>query len=180
MNLDNFSSLIELFFYQSDRQDPKSIFLEWLNPNNKKIFTWEETRLNIFKLAKILKETVKEGDRCLLVSENRPEWFISDLAIMLANGITVPAYTTYTEDDYKYLIEDSKPSVVIVSNNEMFKKLTKTINEKDFIKKVIIFDEIKNLDKNKYLDFSSIINNDISEKDKIQNSSLKRSITFSA
>ena len=175
MNLDNFSSLIELFFYQSDRQDSKSIFLEWLNPNNKKTFTWEETRLNIFKLAKILKETVKEGDRCLLVSENRPEWFISDLAIMLANGITVPAYITYTEDDYKYLIEDSKPSVVIVSNNEMFKKLTKTINEKDFIKKVIIFDEIKNLDKNKYLDFSSIINNDISEKDKIQNSSLKRS-----
>jgi len=175
MNLDNFSSLIELFFYQSDRQDPKSIFLEWLNPNNKKTFTWEETRLNIYKLAKILKETVKEGDRCLLVSENRPEWFISDLAIMLANGITVPAYTTYTEDDYKYLIEDSKPSVVIVSNNEMFKKLTKTINEKDFIKKVIIFDKIENLDKNKYLDFSSIINNDISEKDKIQNSNLKRS-----
>ena len=175
MNLDNFSSLIELFFYQSDRQDPKSIFLEWLNPNNKKTFTWEETKLNIFKLAKTLKETVKEGDRCLLVSENRPEWFISDLAIMLANGITVPAYITYTEDDYKYLIEDSKPSVVIVSNNEMFKKLTKTINEKDFIKKVIIFDEIKNLDKNKYLDFSSIINNDISEKDKIQNSNLKRS-----
>jgi long-chain acyl-CoA synthetase len=175
MNLNNFSSLIELFFYQSDRQDPKSIFLEWLNPNNKKIFTWEETKLNIFKLAKVLKETVKEGDRCLLISENRPEWFISDLAIMLANGITVPAYTTYTEDDYKYLIEDSKPSVVIVSNNEMFKKLTKTINEKYFIKKVIIFDKIKNLDKNKYLDFSSIINNDISEKDKIQNSNLKRS-----
>jgi long-chain acyl-CoA synthetase len=175
MNLNNFSSLIELFFYQSDRQDPKSIFLEWLNPNNKKIFTWEETKLNIFKLAKVLKETVKEGDRCLLISENRPEWFISDLAIMLANGITVPAYTTYTEDDYKYLIEDSKPSVVIVSNNEMFKKLTKTINEKDFIIKVIIFDKIKNLDKNKYLDFSSIINNDISEKDKIQNSNLKRS-----
>ena len=59
------------------------------------------------------------------MSENRPEWLISDLAIMLANGITVPAYTTYTEDDYKYLIEDSKPSVVIVSNNEMFKKINK-------------------------------------------------------
>ena len=96
MNLNNFNSLIELFFYQSERQNPKSIFLEWLNPNNKKIFTWEETTLNIFKLSKILKETVKDGDRCLLVSENRPEWFISDLAIMLANAITVPAYTTYT------------------------------------------------------------------------------------
>ena len=38
MNLDNFNSLIELFFYQSEKQDPKSIFLQWLNPNNKKNF----------------------------------------------------------------------------------------------------------------------------------------------
>jgi len=181
MNLNNFNSLIELFFYQSERQNPKSIFLEWLNPNNKKIYTWEETTLNIFKLSKILKETVKDGDRCLLVSENRPEWFISDLAIMLANAITVPAYTTYTEDDYKYLIEDSEPSIVIVSNNEMLNKLKKTINEKDFIKKVITFDKIEKThndlnedDKNKYLDFSSIIKNDLSEKDKIKNINLKR------
>jgi len=182
MNLNNFNSLIELFFYQSERQNPKSIFLEWLNPNNKKIYTWEETTLNIFKLSKILKETVKDGDRCLLVSENRPEWFISDLAIMLANAITVPAYTTYTEDDYKYLIEDSEPSIVIVSNNEMLNKLKKTINEKDFIKKVITFEKIEKAhndlnedDKNRYLDFSSIIKNDLSEKDKIQNLNLKRS-----
>ncbi len=182
MNLDNFSSLIELFFYQSDRQDPKSIFLEWLNPNNKKTFTWEETKLNIFKLAKTLKETVKEGDRCLLVSENRPEWFISDLAIMLSGAITVPAYITYTEDDYKYLIEDCEPTVVIVSNNDMLKKLNTTINEKSFIKKIITFDEVKkahhnlNIDnKEKYLDFNFITKNDLSEKDKIQNLNLKRS-----
>ena len=181
MNLNNFNSLIELFFYQSERQNPKSIFLEWLNPNNKKIFTWEETTLNIFKLSKVLKETVKNGDRCLLVSENRPEWFISDLAIMLANAITVPAYTTYTEDDYKYLIEDSEPSIVIVSNNEMLNKLKKTINEKDFIKKVITFEKIEKAhndlnedDKNRYLDFNSIIKNDLSEKDKIKNLNLKR------
>ena len=38
-----------------------------------------------------------------MVSENRPEWFISDIAIMLANGITVPAYTTYTEKDYDFI-----------------------------------------------------------------------------
>ena len=181
MNLNNFNSLIELFFYQSERQNPKSIFLEWLNPDNKKIFTWEETTLNIFKFSKVLKETVKNGDRCLLVSENRPEWFISDLAIMLANAITVPAYTTYTEDDYKYLIEDSEPSIVIVSNNEMLNKLKKTINEKDFIKKVITFEKIEKAhndlnedDKNRYLDFSSIIKNDLSEKDKIKNLNLKR------
>jgi long-chain acyl-CoA synthetase len=56
---------------------------------------------------------------------------------MLANGITVPAYTTYTENDYRYLIEDCQPSVIIVSNNEMHDKLKNIIKEKDFIKRVI-------------------------------------------
>ena len=182
MNLDNFNSLIELFFYQAEKQNPHSVLLQWLNPNNKKKFTWEETKINIFKLSKIIKKNITEGDRCLLVSENRPEWFIADLAIMLSGGITVPAYTTYTEDDYKYLIEDCEPTVVIISNNEMLKKLNTTINEKSFIKKVITFDEVEkahhNLNinnKEKYLDFNSVTKDNLVDEDKVQNLNLKRS-----
>jgi long-chain acyl-CoA synthetase len=181
MNLNQYNNLLELFFYQTDKQNKKSIFLQWLNPNNKKTYTWDETQKNILKLSKTIKENIEEGDRCLLVSENRPEWFISDLAIMLSGGITVPAYTTYTEEDYRYLIEDCKPSLVIVSNNQMLKKLSNIIDKKDFIKKIIILDEvnkvINNLDlinKEKYLDFDTILRNDLSKEDKIQNSRLKR------
>jgi len=181
MNLDNLNNLIELFSHQVEKQNKKSIFLQWLNPNNKKAYTWEDTQKNILNISKIIKEYIKEGDRCLLVSENRPEWFVSDMAIMLSGGITVPAYTTYTEEDYKYLIEDCEPSLIIVSNNEMLKKLSNTINEKEFIKKVITLDEvnkvINNLDiinKNKYLDFNTILKNELLEEDKIQNKKLKR------
>jgi long-chain acyl-CoA synthetase len=181
MNLDNLNSLIELFFYQADKQNKKSIFLQWLNPNNKKTYTWGETQINVLKLSKTIQENIKEGDRCLLVSENRPEWFVSDLAIMLSGGITVPAYTTYIEEDYKYLIEDCEPSVVIVSNNEMLRKLSNIINEKDFIKKVITLDEVNKvtnnlnlISKEKYLDFNTILKNDLLEEDKIQNNKLKR------
>ena len=181
MNLDNLNNLIELFVNQANKQNKKDIFLEWLNPSNKKTYTWEQTEKNILKLSKVIKENIKEGDRCLLVSENRPEWFVSDLAIMVAGGITVPAYTTYTEDDYKYLIEDCEPSLVVVSNNEMLKKLNNSINEKDFIKKVITLDEtakvtnsLNIINKEKYLDFDSIIKNNLLAEDKIENNKLKR------
>jgi len=175
MNLNEFNSLIDLYFYQAKKQNPQSIFLEWLNPQNKKRFTWSETSSNIYKLAKIIKENIVDRDRCLLVSENRPEWLISDIAVMLANGITVPAYTTYTENDYRYLIEDCQPSVIIVSNNEMHDKLKNIIEEKDFIKRVITFEKINSRNyKNKYLDFNSIIESNLSESDEIKNLNLKR------
>ena len=174
MNLNEFNSLTELFFYQADKQNPESVFLEWLNPKNKKILTWSETSLNIYKFAKILKENINDGDRCLLISENRPEWLISDLAVMLANGITVPAYTTYTERDYKYLIEDCQPSVIIISNNEMYNKLKNTIKEKIYIKKIITFEKIEGENSDKYLDFNTIVKSNLLENDKIKNTNLKR------
>jgi long-chain acyl-CoA synthetase len=181
MNLDKLNNLIELFFHQAEKQNKESIFLQWLNPNNKKSYTWAETQKNILKLSKIIRENIKEGDRCLLVSENRPEWFVSDMAIMLSGGITVPAYTTYTEDDYKYLIEDCEPSLIIVSNNELLKKLNNTVNKKRFIKKVITLDEVNNvihdldiINKDIYLDFNLILKNDLLDEDKIQNTKLKR------
>ncbi len=175
MNLKEFNSLTDLFFYQADKKNPNLDFLEWLNPKNKKKYTWGETSENIQKFALFLKNIFKDGDRCLLVSENRPEWLICDLAIMLSNGITVPAYTTYTEKDYKYLIEDCQPSVIIISNNEMHDKLKNIIQEKDFIKKVITFDEIKNLgQKEKYLTFNSIINNETRKIEFKKNKKLNR------
>ena len=72
MNLNNLNNLIELFVNQANKQNKKDIFLEWLNPSNKIIYTWEQTEKNILKLSKVIKENIKEGDRCLLVSENRP------------------------------------------------------------------------------------------------------------
>ena len=177
MNLKEFNNLTELFFYQSEKQNKTDIFLEWLNTIARKKFTWPETTDAIYKLAKTLKENIKEGDRVLLVSENRPEWLISDLAIMLSNGITVPAYTTYTERDYRYLIDDCQPSVIIVSNDDIHDKLKNIIEEKNFIKKIISFDELKNMErekKDRYLKFDFIINNPLNEKENIKNNNLKR------
>ncbi len=68
MNLDKLNSLVELFSIQANKQNKNDIFLQWLNPNDKKTYTWEETSKNILKLSKTIKKNIKEGDRCLLIS----------------------------------------------------------------------------------------------------------------
>ena len=59
MNLKEFNSLVDLFFHRAEKENPKTPFLEWLNPQNKKKYTWGETSINIYKLAKVLKKYPK-------------------------------------------------------------------------------------------------------------------------
>ena len=95
-------------------------------------------------LANEISKIIKKGDRCLLISENRPEWMISDLSVMLAGGITVPAYTTYTSRDYEYIINDCSPSVIIVSNDEQFNKIKSICERNHSIKKIFSFEKLNN------------------------------------
>ena len=142
MDLAKIDNLLNVFFEQYKKQNSKEIFLNWLKFPEKN-YSWEETKISIIKLARELKKNINKGDRCLLVSENRPEWLISDLAIMLAGGITVPSYTTYIDKDYEFIIDDCEPTIVIVSNQILFNKLKDVIPKKKFIKKIVLFDEIK-------------------------------------
>ena len=144
MKLDKINNLLELFYQQYEKQNKKDVFLYSLKQPQKK-YSWDDVNKNIINLSKEISVHINKGDRCLLISENRPEWMISDLSIMLAKGITVPAYTTYTERDYEYIIDDCTPSIVIVSDKTQYEKIKKIIPNKKFIKKIIIFDQIEDL-----------------------------------
>ena len=62
-------------------------------------YSWRVVDGQIRILTTYLKKIISIGDRCLLLSENRPEWLISDLSIMNAGGVTVPLFTTYSDKD---------------------------------------------------------------------------------
>ena len=142
MKLNKYNNLLELFHFQYQIKDKNETFLQSLKDKELK-FSWKKTNDSIQKLSHHISKYISSKDRCLLISENRPEWLISDLAIMLAEGITVPAYTTYTERDYEYLINDCKPAVIIVSDKLQFKKIKNLISKNKFIKAVISFESIE-------------------------------------
>jgi len=155
MQIDKINNLLELFYKQYQKQNKESIFLQSLKEPKKK-YSWEDVYLNINKLSEEISKHIKKGDRCLLVSENRPEWMISDLSIMLSGGVTVPSYTTYTERDYEYIIDDCTPTIIIVSNKTQYLKIQNIIPKKNFIKKVILFENIENINKELNLDINDI------------------------
>ena len=103
MKLDKINSLVELFFHKCEEKkdsinDP---FLKWLRNDKDSYLSWRKTLIDICILSEYLKKYLSSGDKCILLSENRPEWLICDLAIMNTGGVTVPLFTTYSEKDYE-------------------------------------------------------------------------------
>ena len=166
MELKKISNVLELYFEKYKDQNIKNIFLTNLK-NQDENYTWEKTTKSIISLSSEISKYIKKGDRCLLISENRPEWFISDLAIMLSCGITVPAYTTYIEKDYEYIIDDCKPTLVFFSNIDQYLKIKNILPKKEFIKKVFYFDKSEKIENNKY-----IFIKDIFKKSSLDNQNL--------
>ena len=158
MEINKINNLLELFYKQYLTQDKTSVFLQSLKEVEKK-YSWEDVYSNVIKLSEEISRYIKKGDRCLLISENRPEWMISDLSIMLSEAITVPAYTTYVERDYEYIIDDCTPTVLIISDKTQYLKVKNIIPKKKFIKKIIFFDVIEEFEQELHVNINQIFAN---------------------
>ena len=121
--LDTTQNLVELFLRRSDEKGDAP-FLGAKRDGAWQTQSWRETAEQVCLLAENLRRIgIKDGDRVMLVSENRPEWCISDLAVMAAGAITVPAYITNTERDHVHILDNSGAKAVIVSSEKLLKPL---------------------------------------------------------
>ena len=175
MELKKINNLVELFIKKYEKQTNKNLIILSSLKDPKKNYTWNDTYLNIKIFSNEIKKYLSKGDRCLLISENRPEWLISDLSIMAAEAITVPAYTTYVEKDYEYILNDCNPSILIVSNNEQFKKIKSILKGKK-IKKIFSFEKLDEIAENEYININNLIKNKVFQDTELS-FSLKRDDT---
>ena len=107
MDYDSCRSLPAMFFKQAHRLGDKP-FLWAKHAGRYQAISWAAAARDVRRLALGLRSLgIGRGERVGLVSENRPEWVIADLAIMSAGAITVPAYVTHTIDDHRYVLSNS-------------------------------------------------------------------------
>ena len=121
--LEHFPNLVAMFFARA-REKGDSPFLWAKREGAWRPISWSEAADQVCSLAAGLKAIgLRPGEMVMLVSENRPEWCIADLAIMAAGCVTVPAYTTNTERDHQHILDDSGARAVIVSTQKLARPL---------------------------------------------------------
>ena len=130
-HLDQFPSLVAMFFDRAERGG-ENPFL-WRKADRVwQPLSWRQVANQVAALAHNLREMgLKDGDRVVLVSENRPEWCIADLGIMAAGCVTVPTYTTNTERDHQHILDNSGARAVIVSTAKLARSLMPAVTRSD-------------------------------------------------
>ena len=144
--MNKFNNLPELFYFQADKNENNQHLLK-LDSNNQVVsMSWLETKNLTKKIHNFLaNKYLGELERVLLVSENRPEWMASDIAIMSNKLICVPNYTTYTSRDFEHILNDSQPVGLIVSNKNLLQTiLTASEKIKYNFKFILCFDYFEN------------------------------------
>ena len=79
------------------------------------------------------------GDKLIVLSENRPEWTMIDVATLCLGGITVPIYTNLSPEQIKYIVNDSDAKVVVCSNEELWGNVESIKSELPLVSHFITF-----------------------------------------
>ena len=136
------SNLSDLFKFQL-KKNPFNKFLYSRKDNIWKGYSFSELYQKIIKISSFLQsKNVRKNDRVLLISSNRVEWFISDMAILSIGGITVPSFSTNNIDDNRFILLDSDPSMIIIENIEIYKKNISILSK--FKSKIFFIDKNPN------------------------------------
>ena len=144
INFDKFNSVVSLFYQQSFSLGDKPYL--WNKKNEKFVsYSWNEIREKVESIAKGLIDIgILKGDRVVILSENRPEWQIADLAIMAIGAISVPAYTTSTTSDYEHIINHSESRCIIISSHNLVTKSIPAVIKSTKCKNIIKIEDDNN------------------------------------
>src|SRR6476661_4873099 len=141
--LEHFENLVSMFLRRAAEKGEQP-FLWAKREGAWKPTSWADAARQVAALAASLKAIgLEAGDRVALVSENRPEWLLADLAIMAAGCVTVPTYTTNTTRDHAHILGNSGARAVIVSNQRLAKNLIPAVLTSDDCHHIIGIEEIR-------------------------------------
>ena len=137
-----YKTIPELFFETAEKYHSKPALLYKKESVYFPILYKElSTKVQIFASA-LQKLGIVEGDKVAIFSENRPEWAVSDLAIMSLGAISVPLHTTFSPKAVCTVLNHSQAKVLIVSNSDFLNRVLLGQKQLKHLKKIIVIDNL--------------------------------------
>jgi len=139
----NIRTLNDVFFTVASRNDDRVML-------NRENGAWNPITANqlhrwVTATARQLQSWgIGQGDRVVILSENRPEWAVTDFATLLLGGIVVPIYATQTAENVLYLLQHSEARIAFVSSRKQYEKV-ESIRAQTKLERVVVMEKVEDL-----------------------------------
>jgi len=101
----------------------KKVYLRYRKDDQPQSLTWDEFAGRVHQIARhYISLGIRKGDRIGMISENRPEMYMAELAAMIIGAVTVPVFSDYAPQQVTYVLNRAKPRFVIVSGRHQLDK----------------------------------------------------------
>jgi long-chain acyl-CoA synthetase len=140
--IDQVQVLSDFYYYQLENKTKKDAFTQKENGKWTSLSTTDFiTKAKRFSTG-LIDLGLKRGDRVAVISNNRTEWHLTDLAVQQLGIINAPLYPNITEADYEYILNDSGAKVVFISNDEILAKILNVKSNVPSLEHIYTFDQI--------------------------------------
>lgn len=136
------NTLAQFYYHQIDNKPKKDAFTQkengkWVSLTSQE-FIDKANQLS----AGLLELGIKKGDKIAVISNNRTEWHLVDLAVQQLGIVNVPLYPNITESDYKYILNNSEAKMVFISDEEILTKILNIKEELPALEHIYTFNKI--------------------------------------
>jgi long-chain acyl-CoA synthetase len=136
----NINTLVDLPFHLAERLPGRAVLRRCCGDAVSEI-SGSELLEQVRHLSVALRELgLASGDRVAVVAESRPEWCVTDLAVLGAGGVTVPIYPTLTSEQACYIANDCGATLAVVSNRAQVEKLAPVRTRLAGVSPVVVMD----------------------------------------
>ena len=143
-NLTGFEGLPQTlphYCLESFRRHNKSDALRFKSGEAWASISGAEAIARVKRIALGLRELgIKAGDRVAIISENRPEWSLVDLAVLSLRAVNVPIYTTQAVDQVRFILENSSARMLFISGTKILKHVAEAVRSVERLEKLVFFD----------------------------------------
>lgn len=133
-------TIVDIFF-QRAKKVPGITALQYKDKGRWTRYSWADCERSVLTLAQHLTDqNVKPGSCVAIISETRPEWILSDIAIMSIGGITVPIYPNNLDEDIEYILNNADVHAIIIEDSEQLDKWQRISERCKSVKSILVID----------------------------------------